>query len=479
MQLERLAAQNPWWQDAGFIREDRHLQEFERSPIHWQPHVVNELTLEPGLIYTLRGPRQVGKTTLLKRLIASCLAGEQPGLEAPRSLLYLDCELAGITKPRELVDAITAYLAWSRALRPSTERHVLFLDEVTYIHDWAIGLKGLVDLGQLAGATVIATGSHAVDLKRGGERMPGRRGAKAGLDKQLLPMSFREYVETRRPELAAQFPKVADLDPQSLRKVARALIPLGEELRGLFERYLLSGGFPRPAAAEVADGWIPAYIYEIYRDAVLGDVSKLGRRESYFRELVSWITHRLGDPFGWRDVARETEIGKHDTVREYIEDLELAFLWNVVYRVKTLGAPAAALRSAKKVYFNDPFIFHTLQAWSWGLLDPWVESVRALADPQKRSKFVEAVVASHLRRFHSNFVYYFRNRREIDFVVYREGKLTALIEVKYQDRIFPEDWRPLARSGGGLLLSRSTLDLPEDGIVVIPVAYALALLASG
>lgn len=375
------------------------------------------------------------------------------------------------------MEAIKAYLAWSRALLPQAERRALFLDEVTYVRDWAIGLKGLVDLGRLAGATVIATGPHAVDLKRGGERMPGRRGKRAGLDKRLLPMSFRQYVETRRPELASRLPRMAGLTlaPQSLQKAALELIPLGEELQGLLERYLLSGGFPRPLAAEVADGRIPAYIYEIYRDAILGDVSKLGRRESYFRELVGWVTQRLGDPFDWRDVARETDIGKHDTVREYVEDLELAFLWDVVYRVKTLGSPTAALRSGKKIYFKDPFIFHALQAWSRGLLDPWQESVRAQADPGKLGKLVEAVVASHLRRFRGNFVYYFRDQREIDFIVYREGKLEALIEVKYQDQIFLEDWRPLKRSGGGLLLSRSALDLPEDGVSVIPVAYALAL----
>lgn len=83
MQLERIAAQNPWWQDRGAIHEDRHLQELERSPIHRRPQVIGEFALEPELIYTLRGPRQVGKTTLLKCLIASCLAGEWPGLEVP------------------------------------------------------------------------------------------------------------------------------------------------------------------------------------------------------------------------------------------------------------------------------------------------------------------------------------------------------------------------------------------------------------
>jgi len=477
MKLERLATQNPWWQDARAIQTDRHLQELERSPTPWQPRILNEISLEPDLIYTLRGPRQVGKTTLLKRLIQNCLVGEQLGLEDPRSLLYLDCELAGITKPQGLIESLTAYLAWSRTLRPKARRRVLLLDEVTYVRDWAVALKGLVDQGQLAEVAVIATGSHAVDLKRGGERMPGRRGPRAGLDKRLLPMSFREYVETRNPKLAQRLPAAAaDLRLASLKQQAQELIPFGEELRRLFEHYLATGGFPRPVTAEAAAGQIPTHVYEIYRDAVLGDVSKLGRRESYFRELLGWVTRRLGDPFDWRDVARETDIGKHDTVREYVEDLELSFLWDVLYRVKTLGEPAAALRSGKKVYFKDPFIYHALGAWVRGLLEPWSESVRSLADPEKQGKLVEAVVASELRRRRGEFVYYFRNRQEIDFIVYREGQLEALIEVKYQDRIHPEDWRPLVRSGSGILLSRSTLDFPEDRVIVIPVAYALALL---
>lgn len=478
MNVEQLAGQNPWWQDARAIQLDRHLRELAQSPTPWRPYLLDEISLEPNLIYTLRGPRQVGKTTLRKRLIQNCLTGKQPDLADPICLLYLDCELAGITKPQELSAALTAYLRWSRALRSASGQRALFLDEVTYVRDWAVALKSLVDQGQLAGVTVIATGSHAVDLKRGGERMPGRRGAKAGLDKRLLPMSFREYVETRNPKLAQKLPApTADLSPRSLKEQVQKLIPFGEELHRLFERYLATGGFPRPVAAEAASGQIPTYVYEIYRDAILGDVSKLGRRESYFRELVGWVTRRLGDPFDWRDVARETDIGKHDTVREYVEDLELCFLWDVIYRGKTLGEAAAALCSGKKVYFKNPFVYHALGAWVRGVLEPWAESVRTLADPEKQGKCVEAVVAAELRRRRGDFVYYFRSRQEIDFITYREGRLETLIEVKYQERIFPADWRPLARSGGGILLSKSTLDFPEEGVIVIPVAYALVLLA--
>lgn len=61
-----------------------------------------------------------------------------------------------------------------------------------------------------------------------------------------------------------------------------------EELRKLFERYLATGGFPRPVTAEAASGQIPTHVYEIYRDAVLGDVSKLGRRFGVMPQ-VRWI----------------------------------------------------------------------------------------------------------------------------------------------------------------------------------------------
>ena len=63
--------------------------------------------------------------------------------------------------------------------------------------------KKTQDQGKLDNCTVIATGSHSIDLRLGGELMPGRRGVTKNdpLDKIMPPMKFAEYVSSVDSEI--------------------------------------------------------------------------------------------------------------------------------------------------------------------------------------------------------------------------------------------------------------------------------------
>ena len=50
------------------------------------------------------------------------------------------------------------------------------LDEITAVKDWTRAVKYLVDAGALENIYLLLTGSSTVEIKRGYERMPGRRG---------------------------------------------------------------------------------------------------------------------------------------------------------------------------------------------------------------------------------------------------------------------------------------------------------------
>ena len=342
----------------------------------------------------------MGKTTFLKSLIRDLIRKGH----APRALLYADCELLGLRRGSELSRLLEAFLR----IQPGPGRRVVCLDEVTRLEEWAGGIRALVDLGTLKGVTVLATGSHAIDLLRGGERLPGRRGA--GVDLVLYPMTFREYVAAHSP--GAELPELGGLQPGEVYGACREVALRGLALQELFERFLATGGYPRSAAAYAAVGSISPEVYWIYRDAVLGELVRAGRRETYFRELGEFVLRHLGSVLGWRDVARETDIGSHNTVREYVEDLEALFLWHVVCRSRALGDVRPALRAPKKIHPDDPFVVHMLRAWIYGFADPWGATLHALADPEWRGRLVESVVVSHLVRRYGRFVHYFRNAYE-------------------------------------------------------------------
>lgn len=470
--MEQLAQHNPWWHNPSWGEEDAHLREFSRSAAPWIPGLIKEFELEEERIYTLRGPRQVGKTTLQKLLIRQALkTGHEPG-----RVLYLDCERAGFDSHPRLRQSVEDFLDGLRK-KGGKGGACVFLDEVTSVRDWAAALKVLADAGKLKGCCVVATGSHAVDLKKGGERMPGRRGEASGLDKILLPMSFREWLSATQGGSKPPGSALADLRAAEAVYSAAASLENGRLIQKAFEVYLLTGGYPRAVASFKKESAVAAYVYEIYQEALLGTVRRLGHRESYFRELFAHWLRVQPNPLDWRDVSRETDIGKHDTVREYAEDLELAYFWDIAFRSQTLGNPRPAFRSPKKIFIKDPFSFHTLRAWALGFPDPWEASRRMLRDPVSTGALVESVAGSHLKRRFGPFLHYWRNKREVDFLGFAENRLKLAAESRYSDEPSPEALDALGAIGGGILLSRAELRWdPTRGVAVVPAGLFLSLL---
>jgi len=73
MELEVLAKQNPWWKEKSEIENDEDIKKWKEGKIKWIPSYIDEISLKPFSLNFIFGPRQVGKTTLLKLLIKKLL----------------------------------------------------------------------------------------------------------------------------------------------------------------------------------------------------------------------------------------------------------------------------------------------------------------------------------------------------------------------------------------------------------------------
>lgn len=476
MALDQLARQNRWWTEPGAIGWDRHLQCAAESPFEWIPALP--FTFDRDAVYTLRGPRQVGKSTVLKRQIRELLLTGWPA----RRILYLDVELAGLERGRDLVEALRNYLDSARsnastgAGAKSPERLAIFLDEVSRVDQWAGALRGLIDNDELRGATVVATGSHTRDLREGGERLPGRRGGGSELDLELLPLSFREYVALVEPELALPAP-LTSLREEALRENSLARAASRPRLDELLRRYLLTGGFLTAINDAAVHEKVRAETFDAYRAAIVGEFTRAGLRESYLREVVNWVTSHLGQEFDARGLAADTDIGSKDTARSYVDNLVACYAALVSYRTPSLEAPSPAFRSPKKLHPIDPLLWHLLRAWAASDPDPWPAVERTFERPAEVGHLVESVVMVHLRRAYGDRVYYWRpdERRELDFVVAQEESVWKG-EVKYQSRIDARDGQVLKRAGGGVLVTLDSERQIDESVYALTAADLLSRL---
>lgn len=464
---------SPWWKSTGLIDADPDLQRFAAAPVRYEHPLP--FALDVDAVYTLRGPRQVGKSTLLKRLVRTLLIDHQI---VPRRVLYADVEGAGLSTVVRLRNALTSYLSWARTTEPAGRLYVL-LDEVTGVKDWGAAIRALYREGALANVTVVATGSHALDLARGGETAPGRRGersANTAVDWIMMPLSFRDYVTIHVPGVAAALPAIDVFDPRAAAEAAHEIVLHADVLQALFGRYLLTGGYPHAVSEEHATGRVGTGVYTIYRAAITGQMKRAGHQEGMFREIVSWATdHRLGQEFSWNTVSAETDIGSKDTARRYIEDAERLFLWHILYRAQDSDSYAPAFRSPKKLYPADPFAWHVLASWGSGDADPWAASVARVANATLRGHLVEAVAADHFIRAFGRFALYHRTDRgdeEIDLILHR-ASATARLEIKYRPGSNAKYARHLARRGGGVLATPDELDFDSATNVARVPLYAI------
>ena len=469
---------NPWWKGADQIDTDPDLARLAAGQVRFEHLVPFDLTADA--VFSLRGPRQVGKSTLLKRVIRTLL--RERGV-APRCVLYTDVEGAGITTHLRLRNAITGYLTWARSTVGADARLYLFLDEVTGVKDWGTAIRNLYREGSLANVTVVATGSHALDIAKGGETAPGRRGERAIAhpDWIMMPLAFRDYITAHNPTLAARLPVVDPFDPRRAHEAAAEMQLYQDDILALFDRYLLTGGYPHSMSEEAEHSRVGSGAYRIYREAIIGQMRRAGHDTGPFREIVSWAAHRyLGQEFSWSDVSSDTEIGSKDTARRYMENAERLFLWHVLYRAQDARNPTPSIKSPKKLFPADPFAWHVLAGWAAGERDEWAGSLNRLADPTLRGGFVESVAGDHFIRAHGRFALYHRADRgqgtteEIDFVLHKGG-VQALIEVKYRLKLKPVHWKHLAQYGGGVIATPDHLEWREnDKVAAMPLAYVLA-----
>ena len=463
MELTDYSAQNPWWMGKEQINKDKHIKEFSNKKYQWYPDILDKIKLIPGNIHTLRGPRQVGKTTLVKLIINSLL---DKNIQ-PKSIFYATCD--ALTDRYELLELIRAYLQFKQT--NNIDKTYIFLDEISGIEDWQKSIKFLVDSGELSDTCLFLTGSHTLDIKYGSELLPGRTG-KYGENYLLLPLTFREFIKLMKPETFKKIKPIKTLSVDEINTSINSMIPHETELKVLFNQYMTTGGFMLTINEYFTGNSIPEYIYEIYNRWVTGDITKWGKQEKILKQVLRTALHKQGTTLSWDSFAKDAEIKSHKTVSTYIEDLENMYVLYIQYYLD-LNKKVPDYSKNKKIYFFDPFIYHLFNR------------IFYFKDAEITPSLIESVAVTHFARYFTDlctsgqwkfndFVFYWKNKKETDILVKTKDALLA-IEVKYQNKITKDDLSSLYHFRKGIIMSKDTL-APDEKYSIIPAHLLLALI---
>ena len=273
-----------------------HLEDLEKSPFVFRTRFgLDELPEEPGLIL-IRGARQYGKSTWLEQQVRDTVTRYGPASAYLLNGDELRDEVALVEAVRGLVPLFRSGAATRR----------LFIDEITAIRNWQRGLKRLLDAGELRDVLVVTTGSRATDLRRGSERLPGRKGKLHRTSYIFTPVPYSEFARVCQPQLQDR----------------------------TLPAYLLSGGPPVACAELGAGGRIPEYVIEMTRDWIYGEFAAAGRARSSLLGVMDCLHRFGGAPVGQAKLAREAGLANNTVAAGYIEQLmdllcvAQAFAWD-------------------------------------------------------------------------------------------------------------------------------------------------------
>ncbi len=495
-----LAELNPWWTDPSEIENIKEIRSWKetKSKIEYIPRIINKFKSEEDMIYTLRGPRQVGKTTLQFISIYRLLERKVE----PRRIFYWTLDL--IKDRTELQEILMTYIDWIRS--QTEKRAYIFLDEITSVAKWQNVIKFLVDTNKLRNFFVLVTASHTMDLARGAERLPGRQGTADPLpNKILLPMKFIEYIglrnnkikswiiETNFKALETRKEIFDDLIKGKSNNTLEELGLYGKKINDLFIDYAINGGVIKAIDTYLGEGFIPISVYNDYKEFIVGEFLKAKMNEDYLVQILTQLLETHTSPIGWETLKKQTTIRSRDTISKYVNHLQYSYIVSVIKRLKHEKNTPDYPKN-KKVYFSDPFIFHAIRSWIKGIKNPLKGSFEFMKQEKSLSHLIEAIVCNHLLRWIYNYyqsplidphnrLFFWRTKKdkEIDFIFNQEEKYVP-IEVKYRNKITPSDLMGLltfistTKSFNGVVLSKNLTSFEDERYSVLPVSLFLCLI---
>jgi len=330
-----------------------------------------EQKLFKGKAIVLVGPRQVGKTTLLRELLS----------KVSRPSLSLNCD-----EPEVLAMLTATNVARLKTLIGTNE--LVVIDEAQKVDNIGLTLKLIVD--NFPQVQVVATGSSAFELRnRLNEPLTGRK-----FEYQMYPISVAEIIDTD------------------------GYVEMGRTL----ENRLIYGSYPDvinhpDQARQLLTDLAQSYLYKDI--LAMGDL----RKPQLLDRLLKALAFQVGSEVSTNELAMTLQ-SDNKTIDKYIDMLEKCY---VIFRLGGLSRNLRnELKKGRKIYFYDNGVRNAIiqqfapSASRMDIGALWENFF--VAERMKRNHY--------LGHYCNSYFWRTTQQQEIDLVEERDGKMTAF-EMKW------------------------------------------------
>lgn len=260
------------------------------------------------------------------------------------------------------------------------ESKTILLDEIQNVRGWERFVRRIHDEGY----KIFITGSNAGLLSSElATHLTGRY-----LKTELFPFSFKE--------LLTYHDFTYDNTTYKKAKVLK-----------FFDEYLEDGGFPLYVKEKDIE-----VLQALYGDIVHKDlITRFKIRDiKTFKELASYLLSNIGKEVSYVNLQKSLGIKSQTSVKNYIDFLQEGYLIFEIYRYD---------HSRKKQFVHDKKIF---------CIDNGLKNAVGFAISEDFGRALENIVLLELKRKKSE-VYFFKAKKECDFVVKEKNCVTQVIQV--------------------------------------------------
>ena len=330
----------------------------------------------PGKVVIILGPRQAGKTTLIREIIS----------EETEPFLFVSGEDR----------AIKAWLGSQslEVLRQNIGKHkLLVIDEAQNVPHIGLNLKLIVD--HLPDVRVLATGSSSFDISnQTGEPLVGRK-----WEFVLFPIAQLELSPTEAPFQSEE----------------------------LLPQRLIYGGYPEVVTTvglsdkrDLLNNIVNGYLY---KDLLMFEDI---RKSQKILDLLKLLAFQTGQMVSVLELSRNTGLNTR-TVEKYLDLLEKVFV------LKRIGSFSRNLR--KEIAKSSRFYF-----WDNGIRNAIINNFNELDTRNdigglwENYLVIERLKKQHYHKiFSNNYFWRTYDQKELDFVEERDGRLFGY-EFKWSKR---------------------------------------------